>query len=60
MALLDILFAEGDKQNFISEIPAGTLNSPIDILYDKPVMEEFVLQAAAGGNTYPRSRIVNA
>jgi hypothetical protein len=32
MALDDIVFSEGDRQNFIEELPAGTLNIPADIV----------------------------
>ena len=31
---LDILFPDGDHQDFIVEIPNGTLNAPLDILVD--------------------------
>ena len=34
MALDDVLFSEGDKQNFIEEVPLGTLFAPLDILAD--------------------------
>ncbi len=34
MALTDVNFQEGDGQNFIVEIPQGTLNSPLDILVE--------------------------
>lgn len=32
MALDDIVIGESDNQEFESEIPIGTLNSPVDIL----------------------------
>lgn len=34
MAFTDINFQEGDGQDFIVEIPQGTLNSPLDILVE--------------------------
>jgi len=30
----DIVFGEGEIQNFIVELDAGTLNSPSDIIFD--------------------------
>jgi len=43
MALDDIGFQEGDIQNFLLELPVGTLNSPDDILMEAsaqtPVLE---------------------
>lgn len=33
MALEDIVFQEGDNQNFIVELPAGTLYAPVDIIF---------------------------
>ena len=36
----DILFLSGDNQNFINEVPAGTLNSPLDILSDRYMVNE--------------------
>lgn len=33
MALDDIVFQGGDKQNFVNEIPVGTLNTPVDISF---------------------------
>lgn len=32
MALTDINFQEGEGQDFVVELPTGTLNSPTDIL----------------------------
>lgn len=45
----DILFISGDNQNFINEVPSGTLNSPLDILSDRYMVNEI-----------PSSVIVNA
>jgi hypothetical protein len=32
MALHDIVFTDGDKQNFIVEVPVGLCNAPLDML----------------------------
>jgi hypothetical protein len=40
MVLDDIVFTDGDIQNFILERDSGTLNSPIDILYDEEMCME--------------------
>ena len=34
MAATDILFQVGESQEFIMEIPAGTLNAPTDVVFD--------------------------
>lgn len=34
MALLDINFAEGERQEFLLEVDQGTLNAPVDILVE--------------------------
>ena len=34
MALTDINFQEGDRMDFINEIPVGTLYAPVDILVE--------------------------
>lgn len=34
MPILDIVFNEGDIQNFLIEVPIGSLNSPKDILLE--------------------------
>lgn len=34
MALNDVNFNNGDGQNFIVEVPLGTLNNPLDILIE--------------------------
>lgn len=36
----DILFMSGDNQNFINEVPTGTLNSPLDISSDRHLISE--------------------
>ena len=40
MALTDILFNEAETEEFILEIPLGTLNSPDDILFDAQLIFE--------------------
>ena len=32
MAVYDIVFIDGDRQNFLMEVPVGTPHSPLDIL----------------------------
>ena len=56
MALNDILAQAGDKQNFILEIPVGTLGTPNDILVEAgsqgyPV-DEIPAAAGGGGNIF--------
>lgn len=46
MALDDVVFQEGDVQDFAVEIVAGTLNAPIDILYEN------------GSSQYPVEEII--
>jgi hypothetical protein len=58
MALTDILIPDGDPQNGILEIPAGSSGTPFDALNDESGIEELVL-VGGGGNTYSRSRIIN-
>lgn len=52
MALTDINFQEGERQELIVEITAGTLNAPADTVSNKsdpfPVSE---LPASSGGTT---------
>lgn len=42
MALDDIVFSEGERQNFVLEIDLGTLNEPDDILSENPLVNEVV------------------
>jgi hypothetical protein len=44
---LDILFPDGDHQDFIVEIPNGTLNAPIDIL-SKSNTRDFIVEIPDG------------
>lgn len=44
MALTDIHFQEGDNQNFIAEIPVGTLNAPVDILFEPSSTQHSVFE----------------
>ena len=39
MALDDIVFSDGDKQNFVGELPVGTLFAPLDMLSNPPTMQ---------------------
>lgn len=57
MALTDILIPEADPQCGIMEIPYATAGTPFDVLNDECGIEELIL--TSGGNTYPRSRVVN-
>ena len=55
MALTDIVFQEGEKQDFIVEVPTGTLSSPVDILMESgstqyPVVE--TTQPISAGNIF--------
>jgi hypothetical protein len=34
MGLDAILFSYEDQQNFVMELPVGTLNAPVDILFE--------------------------
>jgi hypothetical protein len=45
MSLTDINFSEGDGQDFLIEVPSGTLNAPVDILVE------------SGGAQYPIENI---
>lgn len=40
MALTDIVFAQGDLQSPVMDIPLGTLNEPVDIVVDEGACEE--------------------
>lgn len=54
MALTDINFQEAEAQGFIVEIPVGTLESPIDILFE-PSSQYLVMEltlAGGGGNIF--------
>lgn len=57
MALLDIVFSEGDKQNIILEIPQGTLNDPLDILSEccsssGLMMSDLILTSGGGATSF--------
>ena len=47
MALDDIVFADGDYQNFILEIPQDSLHAPLDIVYENNVLL-FVIEIGDG------------
>lgn len=53
MALEDVNFQEGEGMDFILEIPLGTSNPPVDILFaddtQYPVME---MTQEVGGNIF--------
>ena len=64
MALSDVVYNEGDIQNFIVEIGSVMSGAVNDILFESgtgsgTLISELVL-TAGGGNTYSRGRIVNA
>jgi len=44
MALTDINFQEGDRMDFISEIPADTLHAPLDILIENSGTQYLLLE----------------
>lgn len=53
MALTDIVFLAGDEQDFILELPAGTLGTPKDIVFNSgtnnlPVEEIASVQISTG------------
>lgn len=58
MALTDIDFQEGEGQDFIVELPVGTLNAPVDILIETesagyPVLEApEIVDQGGGGNVF--------
>lgn len=56
MALEDINFQEGDIQDFIVEVPTGTLNAPQDILVEPSGSQFLLLEApqitGGGGNIF--------
>lgn len=51
MALTDINFQEGDRMDFINEIPVGTLYAPVDILVENDNTRYLLLETptADGG-----------
>ena len=49
MAMIDIVIPEGDPQQGILEIGAGTLNAPTDILSTVTGIEEIVLPTTGYG-----------
>ncbi len=55
MALTDINFQTGEGQDFIVEIPTGTLFSPVDILFE-PSSEQYLVMelvlTGGGGNIF--------
>jgi hypothetical protein len=60
MALTDIHFQEGDPQEFLLEIPLGTLGTPTDILVEGGSAQYLLLEAplivdhggGGGGNIF--------
>lgn len=52
MALIDVNFVDGDRQNYLLEIPLGTLSSPQDIWFDKPVQENKLTTGNSSGFSY--------
>ena len=44
MALSDINFQEGEGMDFISKVPVGTLNAPLDILIESDSAQFCVLE----------------
>jgi len=57
MALTDIDFSEGEGQDFIVEMPVGTLNAPVDILIETdsigyPVLETPEITNNGGGDIF--------
>lgn len=59
MALTDIHFQEGDRQDFLLEVPAGILGTPTDILVEGGSNRYLVLEAplivdqgGGGGNIF--------
>lgn len=51
MALTDIYFQEGEGQDFVTEIVAGTLNAPVDILFSDSSGIVTELTATTGGSS---------
>lgn len=51
--LTDIHFQQGERQDFIVELPTGILHAPVDILFDESsgqaIISELVL---TGGNIF--------
>ena len=54
----DILFPDGDKQNFITEIPNGTLNAPLDILSGASALD-FITEIPNGTLNAPLDILTN-
>ena len=55
MALTDINFQTGEGQDFIVEIPTGTLFSPVDILFEPSSGQYLVMElvlTGGGGNIF--------
>lgn len=51
--LTDINFQQGERQDFIVEVPTGTLNAPVDILFEESGGQAFILEATlTGGNIF--------
>lgn len=52
MAVDDIVFSEGDSQNFIVEVPEGTLNAPVDIVFDDSEIVEIPISPPTHPEVY--------
>ena len=58
MALTDINFQEGDRQDFMLEVPVGTLGTPNDILVENNTTRYLELETplivtgGGGGNIF--------
>lgn len=55
----DILFQDGDVQEFIVEVPSNTLNSPDDILFGAAFADACVYELTlVATNTVPKESVI--
>lgn len=59
MALTDIDFNEGEGQDFLLELPTGTLNAPVDILCEPMGSQFLVLETEGSAATTGDIFIIN-
>jgi hypothetical protein len=52
MALTDIVFNQGEGQDFILELPVGILGTPLDLLVSDPNLGAILEAPEAGGSIF--------
>jgi len=59
MALLDIVFSDGDKQNFINEVPPNNAQDYLDIVLSNSI-QVFVLELGEGDLNSPIDWVIGS